>query len=217
FGVQTICGKQQCLHPPDQPPTLLHDKACVAPSFVLNVLATTVIGYKAWVHRRLLRGHFNFGRGGQQSRGVLNALALLVESGTIYCLLLVITPAVFPVPGGVHQNTFLHAVAVYTCPCFIPVIAIYPVLIIVIVALGWSPIEHAISDAGDTTHAGPGATSDAGGLGPYPLPAMRLDPNRLRATMPDRRARGHGYGHCICTAVYSTRGGWHGRGGHSGA
>ena len=48
LGVQTICGKQQCLHPPDQPQTLLHDKACVALSFVLNVLATTLIGYKAW-------------------------------------------------------------------------------------------------------------------------------------------------------------------------
>ena len=46
--MQTICGKQQCLHPPDQPQTLLHDKACVALSFVLNVLATTLIGYKAW-------------------------------------------------------------------------------------------------------------------------------------------------------------------------
>ena len=110
------------------------------------------------------------GRGGQQSR-VLNALALLVESGTIYCFLLVsrvstertparscprgkekkaksmplivpssddsrnhrrgeqtiviayqVTPAVFPTPGGVHQNAFLRAIAVYTCACFIPVI-----------------------------------------------------------------------------------------------
>ena len=65
--------------------------------------------------------------------------------------------------------------------------AIYPVLIIVIVALGWSPIEHAISDASDTTHAGAATLSDVGG--PYPLPpAMRRDPNSLRATMPGRIA-----------------------------
>ena len=38
------------------------------------------------VHRRLLRGHFGHGR--RKSR-VVKALALLVESGTIYCLLLV--------------------------------------------------------------------------------------------------------------------------------
>ena len=62
--------------------------------------------------------------------------------------------------------------------------AIYPVLIIVIVALGWSPIERAISDAGDTTRAGTATLSDAGG--PYlSMLAMRRDPNRA-IIMPGR-------------------------------
>lgn len=77
------------------------------------------------------------------------------------------SPALFAMPG-VHQNVFLRVVADYTYACFIHVIvslscelstwnkqpgpilttryrpgqAIYPVLIIVIVALNWSPIDH---------------------------------------------------------------------------
>ena len=37
-----------------------------------------------------------------------------------------VTPAVFPTPGGPHQNAFLRAIAVYTCACFIPVIVSQP-------------------------------------------------------------------------------------------
>nr|VWP02360.1 MDR efflux pump ABC3 [Ganoderma boninense] len=120
------------------------------------------------VHRRLLRGHFGHGR--RKSR-VTKALALLVESGTIYCLLLIIvvvyqaSSALFAAPD-VHQNAFLRTVADYTYTCFIPVIAIYPVLIIVIVALNWSPFEHGLArtDA-DGAPLGPGG-EDGGACQP---------------------------------------------------
>ncbi|KAM5539166.1 hypothetical protein V8D89_007039 [Ganoderma adspersum] len=158
FGVKTLCGEQRCLDPPQVPQALFGDNAfadaCAVLSLAVNVLATALIGYKAWVHRRLLRGQFGHGPG-QQSR-VVKALALLVESGTIYCLLLIMvvvyqaTPSLFATPD-VHENALLRAVAEYTLACFVPVIgcargqAIYPVLIIVIVALNWSPIEHGLS------------------------------------------------------------------------
>ncbi|KAM5539188.1 hypothetical protein V8D89_007061 [Ganoderma adspersum] len=161
FGVKALDGVHACVDPCRQPQMLLQDgffvNACAVLSLALNILATGLIGYKAWcgiyayihrVHRRLLRGHFGHGR--RKSR-VVKALALLVESGTIYCLLLIIvvvyqaSSALFAAPG-VRQNTFLRTVADYTYACFIPIIAIYPVLIIVIVALNWSPIEHGLTD-----------------------------------------------------------------------
>ena len=109
-------GVPECVDPCRQPQMLLQDgffvNACAVLSLALNILATGLIGYKAWcvpcaptagcaigidfgriyapcidrVHRRLLRGHFGHGR--RKSR-VVKALALLVESGTIYCVLLV--------------------------------------------------------------------------------------------------------------------------------
>ena len=104
------------------------------------------------VHRRLLRGHFSYGR---QRLRVMKALALLVESGTIYCILLVspvdrvcscilcsrsrgshtgnggygqVIVVIFQASPAllpmpdVHQNAFLRAVADYTYACFTPVI-----------------------------------------------------------------------------------------------
>ena len=88
------------------------------------------------------------------------------------------SPALLPTPD-VHQNAFLRAVADYTYACFTPVIvspssvlrevcayayvanwltcawggqAIYPMLIIVIVALNWSPIEHGLSGSAGTVY-----------------------------------------------------------------
>ncbi|PIL26784.1 hypothetical protein GSI_11120 [Ganoderma sinense ZZ0214-1] len=160
FGVKALSGVHACVDPCKQPQLLLQDgffvNACAALSLALNLLATALIGYKAWVHRRLLRGHFGCGR--RKSR-VLKALALLVESGTVYCLLLIIvvvyeaSAALFAAPD-VRQNAFLRTVADYTYACFIPVIAIYPVLIIVIVALNWSPIDHGLTRTDGTHLAG---------------------------------------------------------------
>ncbi|KAI1789897.1 hypothetical protein LXA43DRAFT_545702 [Ganoderma leucocontextum] len=160
FGVKALSSVHQCVSPCKQPQMLLADgffvNACAVLSLALNMTATALIGYKAWAHRRLLGGHFGHGR--RKSR-VMKALALLVESGTIYCILLIVvvvyeaSPALFAAPD-VHQNAFLRTVADYTYACFIPVIAIYPVLIIVIVALNWSPIEHALTMTDTTPLAG---------------------------------------------------------------
>ena len=64
FGVKGLCHGQECLEPPQQPQSLLHvgffTNASAALSLTINILATTLIGYKAWcVHglRCLTRDH----------------------------------------------------------------------------------------------------------------------------------------------------------------
>ena len=52
FGVKGLCHMQQCLDPPQQPQSLFRvgffTDACAALSLAVNILATTLIGYKAW-------------------------------------------------------------------------------------------------------------------------------------------------------------------------
>ncbi len=93
-------------------------KASAILSLATNALATVLIAYKAWcVLRRLspfavlmtivpTREHKQlvkklFSAAGTKSR-VLNALALLVESGSIYCALVVIRGLAYPPPGQVR-------------------------------------------------------------------------------------------------------------------
>ncbi|TBU33820.1 hypothetical protein BD309DRAFT_55444 [Dichomitus squalens] len=167
FGVKALSGVETCTSPCRQPEMLLPNGAftdvCAILSLAVNAIATILIGHKAWVYRRVLRGQL--GRGRSKMRA-MKALALLVESGMIYCILLIIvviyeaSSASFVSPD-VHQNGFLDTVAYYTYACFIPVIAIYPVLIIVIVALNWSPIEHSMTQVNMTGHGAPGSPHDA--------------------------------------------------------
>ncbi|KAI0706674.1 hypothetical protein C8Q76DRAFT_629595, partial [Earliella scabrosa] len=53
-------------------------------SLVTNTAATTLIAYKAWSHRQLVRSHL---RVGNKRTRVEKVLALLVESGICYCIL----------------------------------------------------------------------------------------------------------------------------------
>ena len=89
-------------------------------SFSTNVLATSLVAYKAWcvrftslftyfnahhklagnnrVHRKLLKQHFSEAKATSRA---LKALALLTESGCIYCaiLVLILFPHTRPSPG----------------------------------------------------------------------------------------------------------------------
>nr|VWP00197.1 Zn(2)-C6 fungal-type domain-containing protein [Ganoderma boninense] len=122
---------------------------CASLSFGINLLATGLIGYKAWTHWLFLRQHLGCGF---SSSWVIRALALLVESGTIYFLFLIVvvvyeaSPSLFAGPD-VHQSMILRIVADYTYACYVHAMAIYPVVIIVIVALNSSPIDHGLTDA----------------------------------------------------------------------
>ncbi|PIL36459.1 hypothetical protein GSI_00148 [Ganoderma sinense ZZ0214-1] len=116
-------------------------------SFATNLFATSLIGYKAWEHRQLLRQHF---REGHRQTRVLRGLALLVESGTIYCVLLAIVIVDQGVNGTTGPtssplSTFEEIEQDYTYDCFVPIVAIYPVLIIALIALDQSPIDSGFS------------------------------------------------------------------------
>lgn len=117
-------------------------KATTIVSLATNALATVLIAYKAWEHRQLVKKLFS--AAGTKSR-VLNALALLVESGSIYCAF--VTFVVFyqtnPVPSQGSAGLIV-AVRVAMCflyGCLVPLMAIYPTIIIVLVALKRSPID----------------------------------------------------------------------------
>ncbi|PIL30689.1 hypothetical protein GSI_07393 [Ganoderma sinense ZZ0214-1] len=128
FGAKTLFGAHHCLHSCRQPQFLfspgIFADMCALLSLAVNLIATILIGYKGWKHGRLLRR--SLGRGHQKSP-VVKTLALLVESGAIYCILLIImvvykaTPALFAAPD-VHQNAFFQVIAYYTYACFIYVI-----------------------------------------------------------------------------------------------
>ena len=68
---------------------------------MLNIPCLTVISVLCRKHRQLLRGHFCEGH--RQTR-VLRGLALLVESGAIYCVLLVCTSS----PLSIFQSLQLY-------------------------------------------------------------------------------------------------------------
>ncbi|KAM5536551.1 hypothetical protein V8D89_009828 [Ganoderma adspersum] len=105
-------------------------KAATAISFSTNTFATALTAYKMWKHRRLSR--------------VLNALALLVECGTIYCALLTSVMVHQADPGMSRAGAgrmFTRVVECFIYGCLTPLVAIYPIIIIVLVALKRSPIN----------------------------------------------------------------------------
>ncbi|KAH9912100.1 uncharacterized protein BXZ73DRAFT_107646 [Epithele typhae] len=117
-------------------------------SLATNVLSTTMVSVKAWEHRRLLQSTY----GKARSSRALAALILIVESGIAYSalwLIIAITDGlifVWPFPWEPSHDPslqdFLTVVNDLVTICLVPIIAIYPMLIIVFVALGRSPIDR---------------------------------------------------------------------------
>ncbi|KAK0193531.1 hypothetical protein F5146DRAFT_1031116 [Armillaria mellea] len=92
-----------------------------------NVFATTLISYRAWIHRRLIRSLSGGSYNAAQVRGKIDILALLIESGTLYCCTWFAMIFVFVfVNSGVYIMIDMLA----------QLSAIYPTLIITLVCLG---------------------------------------------------------------------------------
>ncbi|KAH9058108.1 hypothetical protein EDB87DRAFT_952161 [Lactarius vividus] len=104
----------------------------VGPSLGTNLLSTGLIAWKAWQHRVSVRKYLGEGTG---SVNVERVLALVIESGLIYCIpwiLYVISAfGVIPEPG----LTVIGDVLVF-------ISGLYPTLIIILVAVQKSPVEH---------------------------------------------------------------------------
>ncbi|KAH8991476.1 hypothetical protein EDB86DRAFT_3180726 [Lactarius hatsudake] len=104
----------------------------IGPSLGTNLLSTGLIAWKAWRRRFLVKKHMVTGAG---SVSLERFLALLIESGFLYCipwiLYLISAFGVIPDPGF----TVIDDVMVF-------ISGIYPTLIIILVAMQKSPVEH---------------------------------------------------------------------------
>ncbi|KAI9450470.1 hypothetical protein BJY52DRAFT_176724 [Lactarius psammicola] len=104
----------------------------VGPTLATNLLSTGLIAWKAWQHRVSVRKHLGEGSG---SVRVERVFALLIESGFLYCcpwiLYLISAFNVIPEPGF----TVLYDVLLF-------ISGLYPTLIIILVAMQKSPVEH---------------------------------------------------------------------------
>ncbi|KAM5545503.1 hypothetical protein V8D89_000541 [Ganoderma adspersum] len=108
-----------------------------------NVIATSLIAYKAWEHRESVKACFGPQRLHSQ---VLKALALVVESGLIYSALLAFAVVYQASPASLKQGVapgFVQAEQDFTYGCLALIVAIYPTTIVVIVALNRSITDSA--------------------------------------------------------------------------
>ncbi|KAI0259494.1 hypothetical protein BC834DRAFT_628732 [Gloeopeniophorella convolvens] len=97
-----------------------------------NIISTGLIGWKAWEHRKAVQTLSNKGDGAGR---VERVLALLIESGAVYCLLwavyLLTAFKVLPGAGSLIVNTVMIYVS-----------SIYPTLITILVGLQRSQCER---------------------------------------------------------------------------
>ncbi|KAM5535321.1 hypothetical protein V8D89_011006 [Ganoderma adspersum] len=124
--------------------------AACALSLATNALATLLVACKAWESRRRLWGYLLAGGPGRAQ--VQKLFALLVESGALYCAIWGVVvafqtgeyrvghPAATPVTAG-----FLNVFNVFMAGGLVPLIAIYPASIIVLVALNRSHVEMGLT------------------------------------------------------------------------
>ncbi|KAM5538806.1 hypothetical protein V8D89_007528 [Ganoderma adspersum] len=120
-------------------------------SFVSNLIATVLIGQKAWEHRKFLRQGPGASKG-RWNTPTMKVLTLLVESGIIYSVLFaaaLITNIMLRFKSSLTPSAEEYAsfTVKFFTGCFIPLLAIYPTLIIFIVALNRCEIDGALANA----------------------------------------------------------------------
>ncbi|THU77532.1 hypothetical protein K435DRAFT_786661 [Dendrothele bispora CBS 962.96] len=103
------------------PPTYLLTNL---PLVVTNVVATLLIAYKAWIHYRQIV--LNLESIGSTPSKVHKILLLLVESGAIYCVIMIAYMVITALP---NLDLEVYEMAVTVIPS---IAGIYPVLIILI-------------------------------------------------------------------------------------
>ncbi|KAM5536545.1 hypothetical protein V8D89_009822 [Ganoderma adspersum] len=109
-------------------------------SLITNLAATSLIAFKACLHRRRLKEYLD--TSGSTTR-VLKVLALFIESGSVYCaILLVVLVYQFNYESS---GTLVYAGFYFTYGCLVPIVAIYPTVIIVLTAVNCSPLDWGLS------------------------------------------------------------------------
>ncbi|TBU52920.1 hypothetical protein BD310DRAFT_861149 [Dichomitus squalens] len=119
-------------------------------SLFMNTVATCFIGIKTWKHRQVMRKHL--AGSGVRTR-VEKVMALLVESGVVYVLIW-LPVAVYQLKSGNSEfSTPLRGrvdkldlcLFIFIEGALVPLVVIYPTLIVMIVALNHSPWEAHLS------------------------------------------------------------------------
>ncbi|RDX40292.1 hypothetical protein OH76DRAFT_1413068 [Lentinus brumalis] len=108
-------------------------------SLASNLVATALIWCKAWEHRKFIAS-VSLGR----SSKVEKVLALLVESGAVYCVLwmAIVAYQVTLQAQGTNSRPHVDAFVDYFIKgCLIPLVGMYPTAIILLVALNKSHFE----------------------------------------------------------------------------
>ncbi|ETW76290.1 hypothetical protein HETIRDRAFT_480361 [Heterobasidion irregulare TC 32-1] len=120
-------------------------------SLATNTVATSLIGYKAWSHRRFLKANLSHG---SRKTKVEKVLAILVETGLFYCLqqAIMIGMGYIPLPDNPRSpvSSVLNGVSVHLA-------GIYPTMIIVLVNF-----QRSIMDT-------PGVSLNVSGSGTMPI------------------------------------------------
>ncbi|KAI0752523.1 hypothetical protein C8Q80DRAFT_1117928 [Daedaleopsis nitida] len=112
-------------------------------SLVANVMATSLIVYKTWRRRSLVRLHLGIG---SARTSVGRALELLIASGTAYSILWLLivvyqAGAISLGSGDSAMSTFIYRFHFVVEGCLIALIGIYPTLVILLVAMNRSLSE----------------------------------------------------------------------------
>ncbi|KAH9850508.1 hypothetical protein C2E23DRAFT_314633 [Lenzites betulinus] len=122
-------------------------------SLTTNLVTTCLIGYKAWQHKQFIKHTL---KGLSCRTQVQRIMAVLVESGAIYCIiwLLVLGYEIFqyatPIASA-HSvpseaaTRFSNGYGYFLSGCLNPLIGMYPTLVILLVALRKSPSDTVFS------------------------------------------------------------------------
>ncbi|KAI1794338.1 hypothetical protein LXA43DRAFT_1179533 [Ganoderma leucocontextum] len=119
-------------------------------SLLTNMTATLLIGRKAWQHKKILSQGLGASKG-RWMTPTMKVLLLLVESGTVYSIILAVAVAynlVSSSPSGLGSSPkFVSVIKVFLGGCFVQILAIYPTVIIFIVAINQSILEGSLVNA----------------------------------------------------------------------
>ncbi|TBU38281.1 hypothetical protein BD309DRAFT_874696, partial [Dichomitus squalens] len=113
-------------------------------SLCVNMFATIIVAYKAWCCRKSRWFLRKFMVSGDRNTRVERLFSILIETGMVYCaiwILVVVWQCFFYVPK--NSITFQDRFGNFINTGLVPIIAIYPAVMIILVAQNRSHIEKA--------------------------------------------------------------------------
>ncbi|TBU38385.1 hypothetical protein BD309DRAFT_530471 [Dichomitus squalens] len=116
-------------------------------SLSVNLFATLIVAYKAWISRRFLQ---KLMVSGDRTVRMERLFSILVESGMVYCTIWIFVVAwqisMYQSPVSFDIDpTFQGRFSDFIGGGLIPIIAIYPAVVIILVALNRSHLVKALS------------------------------------------------------------------------